>query len=334
MADFNFNLEENPEEPNNREDNHSASEQEIANENINEDYSRIEDSESEEEYIETEQPKNVHYSAVADVPVTISDTSTPIVVLFGPKNCGKTMTLVRLAHFLHNTQGGEYSIKPIKNFRPSFDATYEKFCDSFFTLLDSGEAAMATKNLEFMLLKIGGKNGNPICQILEAPGELYFDPKKPKQEFSRFLEEINHSPNRKLWLIFLEPDWKSDSTQKAYVSRIKDLKREKKFRDEIVFVGNKVDTTDFILSNGKVNTDGFREFLSSQNGDGQYPGLFNSFKETRPIIRWFKPYACDFVPFQTGTYHIGSHGKKYFTKGSNEYPKQLWRIILKKIGRR
>ena len=36
------------------------------------------------------------------IKVTISDTTTPIVVLFGPPSCGKTMTLVRLARYLQN----------------------------------------------------------------------------------------------------------------------------------------------------------------------------------------------------------------------------------------
>lgn len=34
--------------------------------------------------------------------VTVADTETPIVVLYGPPSCGKTMTLVRLSRYLRS----------------------------------------------------------------------------------------------------------------------------------------------------------------------------------------------------------------------------------------
>ena len=52
------------------------------------------------------------------ISVTIADKDAPIVVLFGPPACGKTMTLVRLTRFLRENG---YTITPIRTFRPNYD---------------------------------------------------------------------------------------------------------------------------------------------------------------------------------------------------------------------
>ena len=65
------------------------------------------------------------YEDPNQIRVTIADTKAPIVVLFGPPACGKTMTLVRLARFL-NKRG--YIISPIRTFRPNDDLNYVELC--------------------------------------------------------------------------------------------------------------------------------------------------------------------------------------------------------------
>ena len=55
----------------------------------------------------------------AKIKVTIADASTPLIVLFGPPSCGKTMTLIRLTRYLRSING--YAIEPVTCFRPAHD---------------------------------------------------------------------------------------------------------------------------------------------------------------------------------------------------------------------
>lgn len=71
--------------------------------------------------------------------VTIADQSTPIVILFGPPSCGKTMTLVRLTRYL-KSKG--YTVVPDRTFRPTEDTNYTQLCDNFDQMINSSNAAL------------------------------------------------------------------------------------------------------------------------------------------------------------------------------------------------
>lgn len=129
------------------------------------------------------------------ITVTIADDETPIVVLFGPKSCGKTMTLVRLTRYL---KANGYTVEPVKSFRPAHDRNYKDMCDNYDTMVNSEDAAESTSKINFMLVRV--LNGaKPLCQILEGPGEYYFDSKSPNANFPKFVNAIINSSNRKIW---------------------------------------------------------------------------------------------------------------------------------------
>lgn len=258
--------------------------------------------------------------------VEIADRNAPVVVLFGPPSCGKTMTLVRLTRFLRKKG---YTVEPVREFRPSYDTFYKSLCDDFNDMIASEDAAQSTSRINFMLAKVR-LNGRTICQILEGPGEYCFNPSEPQAKFPKYFNAIIGSPNRKIWLTFVEPghtNVRMDvEERRAYVEKIKGLKVRIRPSDRIVFVFNKIDETSFVLSPGRIS-----EELARQEVDFQYPGIFKPFKNEVPILNLWNPYLCDFVPFQSGDYCMAADGTLTFQESSNEYPMKLWNLIMRKI---
>lgn len=261
------------------------------------------------------------------IKVTIADYKTPIVVLFGPPACGKTMTLVRLTRYL---QKSGYSVQPITSFRPAFDKNYSDMCENFDAMINSDDAAQSTSLINFMLVQVL-HGGRPICQILEGPGEYYFHPDQPKEPFPKYVNAIINSSNRRIWAIMLEPDhtntrMKSDVIRRNYVNKISNLKSRISSKDKIMFVFNKIDETPFVVGPGNVKMG-----LALQRTNFLYPNIFVPFKNQNPISKFWKEFLFDFVPFQTGDYSKASDGTLTFEQGPDVYPRIFWERILKRI---
>ena len=257
------------------------------------------------------------------ISVTIADKDAPIVVLFGPPACGKTMTLVRLTRFL--SENG-YTITPVRTFRPTDDTNYSDLCDNFDTMIYQDDAAQSTDRISFMLVKVS-KKGRTICQLLEAPGEFYFNPKAPNAPFPRFFNAIKASKCRKIWSIMVEPDWGNESDRLNYVNRIKKLRTLMTTKDKSILVYNKIDKTEFLIDGSGHAHMG----PAIKNVRDLYPGIFEPFKNTTPIVNLFSPYNCDFTIFQTGDYSIANDGTSVFQPGSDVFPHRLWKIIEKHV---
>lgn len=256
--------------------------------------------------------------------VTVTDPNTPIVVLYGPPSCGKTMTLVRMTRFL-KSQG--YRVEPEKTFRPARDAHYKQLCDDFNMMINSNNAATSTSNISFMLVKVMDNRGKPICQILEAPGEYYFNPEKPNNPYPAYVNRIfDSTTNRKIVAIMVEPDWDDFESRANYVSRISELKSRLGGGDKVVFVYNKIDKTHFVDAPGQVNLG-----EAIKNVQNLYPNIFVPFKNQNPITRFFKAYNCEFVPFMTGSYSETMDGELTFTEGHPNYARKFWQTMLNLI---
>ena len=253
--------------------------------------------------------------------ITIADKKTPIVILFGPPSCGKTMTLVRLTRFLK--QEG-YKINPIKTFRPSYDDNYKYICENYDAMINQTDAAHSTDRINFMLVEVI-KDGKRLCQILEAPGEYYFNPQKPNEKYPNYVNTIINGDNREIWCVMVEPDWENESDRNNYVTRIANLKRKMRPTDKTIFVFNKIDLTNFVVSRGNVNISQARKEVANL-----YPGMFAPFKNVNPITKFFSEWNCDFVPFQTGDY-TESETSLTYQEGPREYPAKLWATIRKRI---
>lgn len=270
------------------------------------------------------------YNDPNQIRVTIADGKAPLIILFGPPACGKTMTLVRLARYL-NKQG--YKISPIRTFRPNDDQNYVEICkpENFSRIINSPDAANSTANISFMLVEVV-KDGKRLCQILESPGEYLFNPNKPTEPFPSYVNTIIHSNNRKLWAIMVEPDWRNVEDRINYVSRINELSTMMDVKDKTLFIFNKIDKTNFTRKKGVINIPQAR--IETNN---LYPGIFEMFKNQNPITRLWKDYLCGFVPFQTGTYtptsKQDSKGNTVwnYQEGADYYPQILWNEIRKSI---
>lgn len=260
------------------------------------------------------------------IKVTIADYSTPLVILFGPPACGKTMTLVRLTRYL---KGKGYSVRPVTSFRPAYDKNYSQMCDNFDNMINSEDAAKSTSKINFMLVQVL-KGGKPLCQILEGPGEYYFRPEDPKAKFPKYVNAIINCGNRKIWAIMLEPDQTNKrmdvTARRNYVDKVRSLKTKISPRDKVMFVFNKIDETPFVVSPGNI-----KYGLALQHTDFLYKDIFEPFKNVNPITRWWNPYNFDFIAFQTGDFSEAADGTKTFEEGHDIYPKKLWDFILKRI---
>lgn len=260
------------------------------------------------------------------IKVTIADYKTPLVVFFGPPACGKTMTLIRLTRYL---QSRGYAIEPVTSFRPTYDTNYSNMCRNFDAMIGSDDAAKSTDKINFMLVQVL-RDGKPLCQILEGPGEYYFNPEDPMAKFPRYVNAIINSQNRKIWAIMVEPDQTSmrmsAEARRNYVTKIHKLKTRISSRDKALFVFNKIDETPFVNGVGNVKYN-----LAMQQVEFLYPGIFAPFMNENPITKWWKPYNFDFVAFQTGDFSKAGDGTLTFEQGSDVYPQRLWSIILKLI---
>ena len=262
------------------------------------------------------------YNDPNSIRVTVADSNTPIVILYGPPSCGKTMTLVRMTRYLVS-QG--YTVVPEKTFRPTYDDNYRQLCENFNEMINSNNAATSTTNISFMLVKVL-KNGKPVCQLLEAPGEYYFKPDDPNRQYPAYVHEIINSNNRKVWAVMVEPDWNDSVPRANYVTRIRNLKSMMSSRDKVLFIYNKIDLTPYVYGVGKINT--AEAIKDVQN---KYPNIFVPFLNQNPITKWFKKYNCEFVPFMTGNYSQKMSGGSTYTEGHQVYAQNLWNVMLKLI---
>lgn len=251
------------------------------------------------------------------ISVTINDTESPIIILFGPPACGKTMSLIRLTRHLNKTG---YIVDPVREFRHSSDTNYANLCDNFNNMVINEKSAPSTNNISFMLIKIGDQYGTTLCQVLEAPGELYYNPQNPDQDFPPYVHAILNNDNRKIWLFMAESQWKNQQERDGYVYRIKKLTSSPSFKsnkNKVVILFNKIDKTNFMPS-GIFNTKAAHKYIKDN-----YPGLFEYFTK-KVLFGSSKRYI--FLPFSSGNFNGAT-----FTQGSDDFPRGLWQVLNKLI---
>lgn len=249
---------------------------------------------------------------------------TPIIVLFGAGSSGKTMTLIRLAQYLRTTG---YQVVPERTFRNAEDTHYERMCENFATLVSSTKAPGRNQVIDFMLVKVMDSHGRPICQILEAPGEHYFDPSNPNLNFRPYLETIAQSPNKRTWMFIVEKDWMNQSDRNNYSNKITQLQNGYvRNTDKVIFTCHQADKHPALSEGGIYNKELFFSEIFNQ-----YPGIFTRYLNHNPITKIWRPYNFDFVVFSAGRFSPDNEGGQDYVPSRVENPATLWKAILKTV---
>ena len=265
--------------------------------------------------------------AIDEDDIKIGDKRAPIIMLFGPPTSGKSMTLVRLARYLRK-QG--YTVKADPTFKS--DNAYKARCDQFHKNLNTTEALQGNALNEFLMVKVIN-HGTTVCQILEAPGEHYFNPKKPDEvsarNFRPYLTEIiRNLPNRKIWVFITEAEWNVHASVKdSYVARIRGCEHQLlKPTDRVVMLYNKVDQKEELFEDGHLHVSSAENAMKDE-----YEGLAAVFKNTNPVTSLWRRFNYRFVPFCTGYYTKQVGGKYKYNESEEHYPRLLWAGLMECI---
>ena len=255
--------------------------------------------------------------------IAIADKNAPIIMLFGPRSSGKSMTLVRLSRYLRDNQ---YTIVVDDTFKS--DRKYKEKCKKFLNDLNTTKALSGNAYTDFLLVKVV-KHGRTICQFLEAPGEHYFDPEAiDASNFPPYTTEIiRNLRNRKIWAFITEAKWEvGHKTKVAYVDRIRNCKNMLMHStDRCIILYNKIDQKKELFEDGQIHLGPAENEMRQE-----YEGLARVFKNNNPITSLWRTYNYKFVPFCTG-YYFKDKGELKYKKSEDLYPKLLWDALMKCI---
>lgn len=256
------------------------------------------------------------------IDVRISDQK-PIVILFGAKSTGKTMTLVRLGKYLR--QKG-YELKVDDLFCTTDVWEYKVNSQNFNSMLGTTKALPGTNKNDFLFVNVAKKR-ETVCHILEAAGEDYFPTRiadggrNPEAEFPAYMSTVFNSGNRKLWVFIVDAEWTNGQDCSDYVDRIRYvLNKRCSNNDEFLLLYNKADRGEYVTA----------RCIDNDNAKircyGQYDGIEKVFKNPSRSL-FARSYLHDFQAFSTGEYHKGGQ----YTKSMDFVPEALWKLIVKKL---
>lgn len=249
--------------------------------------------------------------------INILRITGPLVVFFGPREIGKTVTLLRLCAHIRS----RYDISPDPNFRT--DDAYPATIDAFEAMLQSMQFAPgATGNVNFLLLNVM-HNGGRFCQFLESPGEHFFDRYKPNAPYPTYMNKIFADDYQKLFVFFFEIDmFKSVEDLRNYSNKIARLVSDKisSKRDRVIILCNKSDLQRYFRDGRPIKS----EFINAIYKHPSFSGLKEALKNSG--FRY-----VPFVVFSSGAFNNDGTGQLAFAPSPEHYPQDLWGQIYESI---
>lgn len=255
------------------------------------------------------------------ITVTIPDRQTPIVVFFGSPASGKTLALMRMIRFL---ESNNYNVVPEEVFRPKTDRHYSKMCANLKEMVYNQYTPGGTDIISFMLVKVLDPAGHAVCQILEAPGEHYFDGSSDLA-FPTYINAIRTSPNRKIWVFFVEQGWgENQGERNLYAQKIRSMQNLISPNDKVVFLFNKADKhrASQYDRNGRPVMSAFFSNVSQQ-----YPGIFDKYQNSGLLRLLYGQYNFKALCFSSGIFNRTTGGQEVWTLESDRYCSDFWNLI-------
>lgn len=258
--------------------------------------------------------------------ITVLD-KRPIVILFGPKDCGKTTVFVRmLRYFASKTDSNNHNYCDFvfdRSFRKG--DKYKEECSKMERYVrDKKMIPASTPDGAYLLAKIT-ECGNTVFQFLEAAGEDYV-PEPNKQitsdvAFKDYLKNISRLPNKRIWVFFFNLKLAEDNAdwREEYFKRIIKAKRELvKEKDSVIILFDKADETEeYFVGDDRPNLEQFIERAKElyQDSDNNCFSLFS-------IPRFLRsPKEPDAVAFSSGkrVKNVDNDDKEEWEEGAKSY---------------
>jgi len=253
--------------------------------------------------------------------IDIRRITGPLVVFFGPREIGKTVTLLRLCTYIRS----RYQISPDQNFRT--DDEYAETIAAFEAMLQSMQFAPdATGDVNFLLLNVT-LDGSRFCQFLESPGEHFFERKKPNDPYPNYMNKILSDDYKKIFVFFFEIDmFKSDEDLRNYSDKIARLVSDKvsSKRDQVIVLCNKSDLHPYFRGGMPIKSE-YKKAIYEHH----------SFRRLKEALKNSGFRQVPFVAFSAGAFNDDGTGQLAFAPSPEHYPKNLWVQIYNSIqGRR
>lgn len=249
----------------------------------------------------------------------IGGINAPLVIFYGPREVGKTVTLLRFSEYVSRVQAARFTPVPSFISHPAYQKTQQLWRKAEMDMLNNG-APPATSNIRFICFDLT-INGSHFCQFLEAPGEHFFQAGQTVADYPVYLNQIFGGNYRKIYYFFFSPNMlATPQNRTSYAMQVTDFLTRGVVpgRDSVAILYSQVDTTNY-FNHGRIN---HAQVEQSFYGNPDFAPLINYLTGRNP-----HGGRIPFITFSSGRFVDRPDGGKGWTISNDEYPEGLWRSL-------